>query len=167
MMPLWDIFCALCARLIQPGLSTGWKFALMPRLTAPMPPTSASRPIAAAISDYIVSETGIAPGLIGSHAEGIAWHELRRMVAADGAVPYQAEVLEVLDNTPVWVFDDAGAVVGGRKKALMDLRGGVPYRWLYEHVFPVLRNAVAVSLYLKSEAVVPEQPVAAADATAG
>ncbi len=117
------------------------------------------------ISDYIVSETGIAPGLIDSHAEGIAWHELRRMVAADGAVPYQAEVLEVLDNIPVWVFDDAGAVVGGRKKALMDLRGGVPYRWLYEYVFPVLRNAVAVSLYLKGDAEVPEQPVAATEAT--
>ena len=100
--------------------------------------------------DYIVSETGIAPGLIGSHAEGIAWHELRRMVASDGSVPYQAEVLEVLDNTPVWVFDDVGAVVGGRKKALMDLRGGVPYNWLFANIFPQLRNAVAVSLHVKA-----------------
>lgn len=113
------------------------------------------------ITDYIVSETGIAPELIDSRAEGIAWHELRRMVAADSKVPYQAEVLELLDKTPLWEFDSAGTVTGGRKKALMDLRGGVPYRWLYEHIFPELRNAVAVSLYLKSEAVAAEQPLAA------
>lgn len=108
------------------------------------------------ITDYIISETGIAPELIDPHAEGIAWHELRRMVAADGSVPYQTEVLELLDNTPLWVFDAAGTVTGGRKKALMDLRGGIPYRWLYEHVFPELRNAVAVSLYLKSETAAAE-----------
>ena len=101
------------------------------------------------ITDYIIAETGISPTLIQTEAEGVAWDELRRMVAADSRVPYREEVLRVLDNTPIWVLDNKGTVVGGRKKALMDLRGGVPYRWLFSNIFPDLRNAVAVSLYVK------------------
>lgn len=71
------------------------------------------------------------------------------MVQADAGVPYREEVLELLRTTPVWAFDDDNRVVGGRKKSLMELRGGVPYRWLYTNIFPALRNAVAVSLFVK------------------
>lgn len=102
-----------------------------------------------AIREYIVAETGIAPELIQTEAEGVAWDELRRMVAADSSVPYRDEVLQVLDTTPLWVFDADNKVIGGRKKSLMNLRGGIPYRWLYTNIFPSLRNAVAVSLHIK------------------
>lgn len=101
------------------------------------------------ISEYLLNETGIDPSLIHTEAEGIAWDELLRMVEADTSVPYREEVLELLRTTPVWVFDDDNRVVGGRKKSLMELRGGVPYRWLYTNIFPALRNAVAVSLFVK------------------
>lgn len=101
------------------------------------------------ISEYLLNETGIDPSLIHTEAEGIAWDELTRMVEADAGVPYREEVLELLRTTPVWVFDDDNRVVGGRKKSLMELRGGVPYRWLYTNIFPALRNAVAVSLFVK------------------
>lgn len=101
------------------------------------------------ISEYLLNETGIDPSLIHTEAEGIAWDELTRMVEADADVPYREEVLELLRTTPVWVFDDDNRVVGGRKKSLMELRGGVPYRWLYTNIFPALRNAVAVSLFVK------------------
>lgn len=109
------------------------------------------------ISEYLLNETGIDPSLIHTEAEGIAWDELTRMVEADTSVPYREEVLELLRTTPVWVFDDDNRVVGGRKKSLMELRGGVPYRWLYTNIFPALRNAVAVSLFVK-------QPEATAEA---
>lgn len=109
------------------------------------------------ISEYLLNETGIDPSLIHTEAEGIAWDELTRMVEADTSVPYREEVLELLRTTPVWVFDDDNRVVGGRKKSLMELRGGVPYRWLYTNIFPALRNAVAVSLFVK-------QPDATAEA---
>jgi len=71
-------------------------------------------------------------------------------------VPYRDEVLRVLRDTPVWVFDDDNKVVGSRKKALMDLRGGRPYRWLYNNIFPTLRNSVAILLYTKRPR--PERP---------
>ncbi len=102
------------------------------------------------ITGYLIEETRIDSSLIRAEAEGVAWEELRRMVAADARVPWQEEVLEVLDTTPLWVFDNNGKVVGGRKKSLMDLRGGVPYNWLFANIFPQLRNAVAVSLHVKA-----------------
>lgn len=113
------------------------------------------------ISEYLLNETGIDPSLIHTEAEGIAWDELLRMVEADAGVPYREEVLELLRTTPVWVFDDDNRVVGGRKKSLMELRGGVPYRWLYTNIFPALRNAVAVSLFVKQPDATAE-PAAAA-----
>lgn len=110
-----------------------------------------------AITDYLIAETGVDPSLIQSHAEGIAWEELRRMVDSDNRVPWREEVLQVLDNTPLWIVDANGKIVGGRKKSLMDLRGGVPYNWLYANIFPQLRNAVAVSLHVKNpEPALPE-----------
>lgn len=106
------------------------------------------------IFDYLTGVGAVDPLLIEISPGGVAWDELRKMVAADAAVPYQAEVLKVLDDTPLWVFDSQNRVVGGRKKSLMDLRGGVPYRWMYERFFPVLRNGVAITLFLKNDNVV-------------
>lgn len=108
------------------------------------------------ISEYLLNETGIDPSLIHTEAEGIAWDELTRMVEADTSIPYREEVLELLRTTPVWVFDDDNRVVGGRKKSLMELRGGVPYRWLFTNIFPALRNAVAVSLFVKQPDAIAE-----------
>lgn len=111
------------------------------------------------ITDYILNETGIDSSLLQTMPEGVAWDELLRMVEADADVPYREEVLQLLRTTPVWVFDENSRVVGGRKKSLMELRGGVPYRWLYDNIFPTLRNAVAVSLFVK-------QPLAEAEIAA-
>lgn len=117
------------------------------------------------ISEYLLNETGIDPSLIHTEAEGIAWDELTRMVEADTSVPYREEVLELLRTTPVWVFDDDNRVVGGRKKSLMELRGGVPYRWLYANIFPALRNAVAVSLFVKQPDATAEMAPAAPESS--
>lgn len=100
---------------------------------------------------YLQKHTGVSPELIVHRPEGIAWDELYAMVEADTSAPYRTEVLDVLANTPEFVTDDSGRVVGGRKKSLMDLHGGRPYNWLLENIFPQLRNAVAVTLFVKSD----------------
>lgn len=102
------------------------------------------------VANYLIDHTGISRDLVQTLPEGIAWTELRHLVAETPSVPSQQKVLDILDNTPVWIFDARGKVVGGRKKQLMDLSGGMPYRWMLTHLFPELRNAVAVSVYLKS-----------------
>lgn len=103
-----------------------------------------------AITNYIVDHTGISRSLVQAVPEGIAWAELRRLVAENTAVPSREKVLDILDNTPVWIFDAHKRIVDGRKKQLMELAGGVPYRWMLNNLFPELRNAVAVSIYFKS-----------------
>ncbi len=103
------------------------------------------------IADYIAKHTGVSPSVIETKPGGIAWDELRQLVEATPDVPSREKVLDILENTPVWVFDSAGRVIDGRKKQLMDLGRGIPYRWMLTNLFPVLRNAVAVSLYTNSK----------------
>lgn len=98
---------------------------------------------------FICQQTGVPDTCIVTRAEGIAWGMLREMVAASGA-SYRDEVLHILDRVPVWEYDAAGRVVGGRKKRLMELRGGVPYREMLGTLFPALRSSLALSLYMKT-----------------
>lgn len=105
----------------------------------------------AEIVKHIVSNTGISADLMESVPEGVAWDELRCIVAETPEVPGRDQVLDILDNTPLWVYDDAGRIVDGRKKQLMMVDGGNSYRWMFDNIFPRLRNAVAVSLFLKSD----------------
>ncbi|MDE6268865.1 MAG: DUF3575 domain-containing protein [Muribaculaceae bacterium] len=102
------------------------------------------------VSEYIQRLTGVAPALISTFPEGVAWSELRRLVAIDPSVPDRDRVLNILDNTPLFVFDAEGHIIDGRKKQLMDLSGGRTYNWMLRNIFPELRNAVAISLYRSS-----------------
>ncbi len=97
-----------------------------------------------------MNEADIDPSLIESSSEGIAWADLRRLVAKTSEMPMQNQVLDIIDNTPVWSFDKSGNIIGGRKKSLMDLGGGVPYNWMLQNLFPQLRSAMVISLYRTS-----------------
>lgn len=98
-----------------------------------------------AVARYIVTHTGVNPALVEERPAGIGWNELRRLVAANPDVPCRRQVLDILDSVPG--SEISGKTVDDRKKRLMDLAEGGPWRWMYEHLFPGLRNAVAVSLY--------------------
>ena len=97
---------------------------------------------------YLVRESNVPSAMIEHHAEGIAWDLLREQVAASD-MEARDEVLDILDHTPLWVYDDQGRVVDSRKKQLMDLRGGRPYRYMLQHFFPDLRNSSNTVLYLR------------------
>lgn len=99
------------------------------------------------VSQYLVQHTGVPEQLIKKRANGIAWKQLRDLVAVS-EVPYRNEVLHIIDHTPEWIYDANHRIVDGKKKQLMDLHYGIPYRYMYEHLFPQLRSSVAVSLYL-------------------
>lgn len=99
------------------------------------------------IADYIADKAGVDPALIEKRPSGVGWNELLRLVEANPDVPHRQQVIDILTNTPVWIFDAQGRVVGSRKKQLMDLAGGRPWNWMFQHLFPELRNSVAISLY--------------------
>ena len=111
-----------------------------------------------AISDYIVDKSGISPLLIHKIPEGIAWDGLLELVKETPGVPSRDAVLDILINTPVWVFDADGRVIDGRKSRLMSLDRGVPYRWMGEHLFPQLRNAVAITMQTKASTAPAAEP---------
>ncbi len=115
-----------------------------------------------AITGLIIDRAGIGSDLIEGKPQGVSWVELRRAVAETPDVPSREKILDIIDNTPIYVFDANGRIIDGRKKQLMDLRGGAPYRWMLNNIFPKLRNGVAVSLYLKPVPP-PVEPVATAD----
>ncbi|MDE6396776.1 MAG: DUF3575 domain-containing protein [Muribaculaceae bacterium] len=99
------------------------------------------------LTDYIAGQTGINRDLIQSERGGIRWDELRRLVAENPDVPAREKVLDIIDNTPVLVYNSDGKIVGGRNRQLMNLEHGIPYRWMYEHIFPELGNGLVVVLY--------------------
>ena len=99
--------------------------------------------------DYLLRHTEVPENLIKEYAVGIAWDELRCMVAKSDK-PWRDEVLHIIDHTPVFVYDEHNRIVDGRKKQLMDLRRGIPYKYMYDHMFPKLRNSTVVSLRLQT-----------------
>ncbi len=103
-----------------------------------------------AIADLIATRAGISRSQIEALPQGVAWDELRKLVEETPGVPSREKILQIIDHTPIYVYDRNGRVVDGRKKQLMDLRGGRPYKWMLRHLFPKLRNAVAVSICLKN-----------------
>lgn len=97
---------------------------------------------------YIVRHSAVPASLIERQAAGIMWNELRKQVAASG-MSWRDEVLHILDSTPVWIVDEKNRIIDGRKKQLMDLRGGKPYRYMLREFFPALRSSVAVTLTVR------------------
>lgn len=115
-----------------------------------------------AIADYISEHAGVSRKLIEESPEGVSWSELRRLVAENADVPSREKIIDILDNTPLWIFNPEGKVIGGRKKQLMDLQGGRTYNWMLVNLFPRMRNVVALTLCLKEQPA-PVAPVAAGD----
>lgn len=99
-----------------------------------------------AVLSYLRQRVEIPDELVEVQANGFDWEGLQLRVEDDPECPARQEVLEVLSDTPEWMYDAQGRIVDGRRKRLMDLRGGVPYGYLAEKVFPDLRN-VSIILY--------------------
>lgn len=58
----------------------------------------------------------------------------------DYPVPYKEEVLYIIKSVSIFK---------GREKKIMDLRMGVPYKYMYHHIFPLLRRAEFQIDYIK------------------
>ena len=90
-----------------------------------------------ALKAFAVS-LGIAPTEVETLNMGEDWDTLRDLASQSDSLPFRQEVLRIIDTVPV---------LKGREKRLMDLRGGVPYRWMMKHLFPLQRNAGYIRLY--------------------
>ena len=120
---------------------------------------------AEAVREWLCEEKAFPREVISVEAVGIDWQGLEALVAADASCPARAEVLEILRETPEWICNDQGRVVDGRKKQLMELQGGVPYKYMAERLFPALRCVVITAEGWNAPA--PERLTAAGETAAG
>lgn len=111
------------------------------------------------LTEYIRSHIEFPESLLTVHSHGIDWEGLEAMVETMD-IPYKEEVLDVLRDTPEWIFDEENRVIDGRKRQLGMLRGGVPYNYLFDNVFPLLRRSCITLSYAveRAEEPQPQQP---------
>lgn len=108
-----------------------------------------SRERCESVASYLVAYAGAPASLIEKIPEGEAWDVLLSLVENNPDVPARQDVLRILRETPVWVFNSNNKIVDGRKRQLMRLNGGHPYKWMLDNLFPRLRMAVMVSVRFK------------------
>ncbi len=96
-----------------------------------------------AVALWLSRNCGVPADLIKQSSGGVGWSLLRAKVAGSDA-DYRDKVLEIMDSTPVWIYDSNGRIVGGRRKSLMDLEGGAVWRDMSIRFFPEVRCCLAV-----------------------
>ena len=152
----------LCAKIEKSLQEETLEKVVIYAYTSPDGTNKANTALAARRADslesWILRNTVLPGKLLEKNSGGIAWDLLREAVSKS-EMQYKEEVLRILDNTPVWVFDGDNRVVSSRKKELMDLKGGVPYRYMYEHLFPDLRSSIAILLYIRVQEPQAEEEV--------
>lgn len=97
---------------------------------------------------YILEHTTLSPQMIEKHAGGVNWEGLRRLVETAN-VPHRNEVLQVLDKHLDGRNETDGQEMDRCKKALIELRKGVPYKYMRQFLFPDLRSSSSVLLYVR------------------
>ena len=119
-----------------------------------------------AISKVVKQKILLPDSVIDMRPNHTDWSLLRELVAKS-TMQYRTEVLYIIDNVPEQVYDKRGNWVDGRRKRLMNLKGGKPYNYLFDNFFPMMRYAVStLSLYFreptpeeKKQMVVVEEPI--------
>ena len=81
-------------------------------------------------------------------AIGEDWDKLGELLSTS-ALRGSAQALSIVENTPKYVYKN-GKIVGGRKKALMDMWGGRFWWTMDRELFPLLRQAT-LTVYYTSE----------------
>ncbi len=114
--------------------------------------------------DYILEHDLLPETLVEARGRGIAWDKLREEVVASD-MPYKEQVIDILDNVPeeTWAIAKPGdkyiSLVDSRLAQLMNLKGGVPYTYLSENIFPYLRASSTVAIYYIMKKTIAAQPI--------
>ena len=80
---------------------------------------------------------------------GRNWAGVLRLAVSDPALPYRAETVSLL-NDIVSAKDSSGVEPRNSLDRLKRLRNGVPYKYLYHHIFPSVRASKVIIDYVKA-----------------
>lgn len=99
------------------------------------------------IRAWLLENTPLYESQIHTSSIGVDWDGLAALVA-ETDWEWRDTVISIITDIPVWVTR-GGEVVGGRKKALMELYMGQAWQWMLDSIFPVLRQGgAAVKCYV-------------------
>lgn len=93
---------------------------------------------AKALTDYLASRFDYPRSLYKVAFGGENWDGLKECVEVS-QMPYRKEVLEVIGSFPA---ESGYAAQVRRKKAMMNLKGGEPYKYIVREFCPLLRKAI-------------------------
>lgn len=124
-----------------------------------------SRKRAAKIFDYLSQSYNIPDSITSFTFLGRDWGGLRDLVRADNKVPYRDEVLDLLDEIIRSYDGSSETEAAGNLRKIKRLRAGVPYTYMYRHLFPTLRASKLLLNFSRPKPVVtlPPPPVVVSD----
>ncbi len=109
-----------------------------------------------ALYTYLRDSISVPDSLISQTSLGVDWDGLYTLVE-ESDMEYKGEVLSILSSVPEETWrrvnptDRWLTLTDSRNKHLMDLRGGNPYNYMFENIYPQLRRGSYVTLYFKVE----------------
>lgn len=92
---------------------------------------------AVSLKNYLTRNYDLPGQLYYTKFGGEDWEGLVKEVE-NSDMRYKSEVLDIIKNVPT---------TDGRETRLMELKGGVPYRYMLKEIFPSLRRAIVVVDY--------------------
>lgn len=101
---------------------------------------------AKSIFDYLQRYSKLPESMTTFKFLGRDWRGLREAVKNDPSVPYRDDVLDLLTEIIYESDEDSPRAETGFAR-LKSLRNGVPYRYMYNHLFPDLRSSKLIVWY--------------------
>lgn len=98
---------------------------------------------AVAVKDYVMRETGLPGNVVRLYNGSADWQGLRLLVYNDRTMPGREEILDIIDNRPVW----DSRTQTGRITLMRQVQEGRAYRYMAENHFPKLRNGAFIRVY--------------------
>ncbi len=104
------------------------------------------------VLSYLTKNDSISRNIIEAQSHGIAWDMLYDLVS-ESTMPYKESVLEIITKVPeeswrrIKPSDVSMTLVDSRLKHLMDLAGGIPYKYMKENFFPLMRSSQIMTIY--------------------
>lgn len=99
---------------------------------------------------------------IESVGRGVAWDLLRdrllQIPDSQLSAKYKEGLIDIIDNVDETEVGKDGKTITKRLNAMKAYEGGVPYKWIYNNIFPNLRSGVALYLFLYPVPMDPPTP---------
>lgn len=97
------------------------------------------------IERYVRQRVSIPSRIIKRKDMLVDWSLFAELVEQSD-MPNKKEVLKIIRTVPELTYDENGDLIDSRKKHLMDLNCGRAWRYMYNDIFPQIRNAGTVMI---------------------